>query len=224
MCTKYMSPTDRDMEAFYGLKKGNPWRGSAMFPRSEGPFLRAARDVDPDPPLGRELVFGQWALVPWFAKTRKLPYLTVNARSEEISTKASYKHPWARGQRCIIPAVSFEEPNWSSGRNEWWRFKRADGQLFSLAGIWNAWTDPETGEILLSYTMLTINADAHPLMRRFHKPDPKLPPDQQDKRSVVPLELKDVDTWLGGTIEEAHKLVQLAPVEIFEAAPAVEER
>lgn len=41
--------------------------------------------------------------------------------------------------------------------------------------------------------MLTINADSHPLMRRMHKPDPKLPADQQDKRSVVPIEFADVD-------------------------------
>jgi hypothetical protein len=27
--------------------------------------------------------------------------------------------------------------------------------------------------------MLTLNADAHPLMRGMHKPDPKLGPDQQ---------------------------------------------
>lgn len=36
--------------------------------------------------------------------------------------------------------------------------------------------------------MLTVNADDHPIMSRMHKPDPKLPPDQQDKRSVVAIE------------------------------------
>jgi hypothetical protein len=41
--------------------------------------------------------------------------------------------------------------------------------------------------------MLTINADVHPLMRRMHKPDPKVGPEQQDKRSVIPIELCDVD-------------------------------
>lgn len=42
------------------------------------------------------------------------------------------------------------------------------------------------------YTMLTVNADSHPLMSRMHKPDPKLPTDQQGKRSVMPIEIKDV--------------------------------
>jgi len=71
------------------------------------------------------------------------------------------------------------------------------------AGLWNIWTDSVTGEILESYTMLTVNADHYPLMSRMHKPDPKLPPDRQDKRSVVPIEPADVDAWLYGSTDEA---------------------
>jgi hypothetical protein len=68
--------------------------------------------------------------------------------------------------------------------------------------------------------MLTMNADAHPLMRWMHKPDPKLPPDQQDKRSVIPIEAKDVGQWLRSTLDEARALLRLAPVDAFEAGPA----
>ena len=60
--------------------------------------------------------------------------------------------------------------------------------------------------------MLTINADTHPLMKRMHKPDPKAPADAQDKRSVIPIEAGDVDTWLAGTVEEASTLLRLATV------------
>jgi hypothetical protein len=67
--------------------------------------------------------------------------------------------------------------------------------------------------------MLTSNADTHPLMSRMHKPDPKLRPDQQDKRSVVTIELADVDGWLFGTAEVARSLVRVPPVEMFEAGP-----
>jgi putative SOS response-associated peptidase YedK len=77
-----------------------------------------------------------------------------------------------------------------------------------------------TGEVVESYTMLTLNADAHPLMRRMHKPDPALGPDQQDKRSVIPIELEDVDTWLLGSQEDARRLLQLAPADIFQATTA----
>jgi putative SOS response-associated peptidase YedK len=84
---------------------------------------------------------------------------------------------------------------------------------------WNSWTDKTSGEAFESYTMLTLNGDCHPLMNRMHKPDPKLGPGQQDKRSVVPIELDDVDAWLNGSQEAAAALVRLAPAEVFDAVP-----
>ncbi len=158
------------------------------------------------------MVVGQWGLIPWFAKEPKLPYSTNNARSEELASKASYKTPWVRGQRCIIPAWSFDEPCWETGRNVWWRFKRADGKPWGLAGLWNTWVDKSSGEVHESYTMLTVNADVHPLMSRMHKPDPKLPPDQQDKRSVIAIDDEDVDQWLAGTVQESMSLLHAPPV------------
>jgi hypothetical protein len=46
----------------------------------------------------------------------------------------------------------------------------------------------------------------------------------QDKRSVVPIELADADQWLHGTVDEARRLVQLAPLEVFVAGPLTEAR
>jgi putative SOS response-associated peptidase YedK len=217
MCNRYVSPEAGDIERYWQLGAGTPWRLSEVYPRAPGPFIRAARKATT---AQRELVVGQWGLVPWFAKTAKLAYSTNNARFEEIAAKASFKHSWLDGKRCIIPAVSFDEPNWESGRNVWWRFRRADGAPWGLAGLWNTWTDKASGEIVESYTMLTLNADAHPLMSRMHKPDPKLGPDAQDKRSVVAIELADVDPWLFGTLAQAATLVQVPRVELFDAGPA----
>ena len=217
MCTRYISPEAGDIERHWhvGGRQAPPWVRD-VYPRYQAPFIRSARHSLSHE---RELVVGQWALVPWFAKTARLPYLTCNARSEEVAGKASYKLPWARGQRCIIPALAFFEPNWQSGQHVPWCFRRADGHPWGLAGLWNAWTDKETGEMVESYTMLTINADAHPLMNRMHRPDPKLPPDQQDKRSVIPIEAEDVDLWLSAPVAEAARLLKLAPEAIFEARP-----
>lgn len=67
--------------------------------------------------------------------------------------------------------------------------------------------------------MLTINADAHPIMRRMHKPDPRLPANRQDKRSVIPIERADEDAWLRGSVVAAQQLLKMAPVEVFDAGP-----
>ena len=58
-------------------------------------------------------------------------------------------------------------------------------------------------------------------MSRRHKPDPKLGPDQQDKRSVIPLDPADYDQWLAGTLEDAKALLRLAPLEMFDAGPVL---
>ncbi len=47
-----------------------------------------------------------------------------------------------------------------------------------------------------------------------------LPLEDQDKRSVIPIELADVDAWLAGTQQEAQALLRLSPVEIFDACAA----
>lgn len=218
VCNRYVAPDAAAIERHWHVGARQPWRGAEVFPRSLAPFIRAARDSSE---AARELVIGQWGLVPWFAKTAKLTYSTNNARFEELAQKASYKDSWAKGRRCIIPALSFDEPNWETGRNVWWRFRRPDGAPLGLAGLWNTWTDRATGEVVESYTMLTLNADACPLMSRMHKPDPKLPADQQDKRSVVPIAFGDVDRWLFGTQSDAVALVALADPASYEARPLV---
>lgn len=224
MCNRYHSPSAADIRAQFATPDGGAeWSGGGVFPRAPGPFVRQRRpapgravQADPglglDPSQGRELVLGQWALIPSFAKSPRLPYSTNNARSEELATKPSYKLPWARGQRCIVPAWSFDEPCWESGRNVWWRFHRADGRAWGLAGLWHTWVDPLSGALCESYTLLTTNADAHPLMGRMHKPDPQLPPDQQDKRSVVAIADQDAERWLSGSQAQAQALLLAPPV------------
>ena len=108
----------------------------------------------------REGAVGQWALIADNAKEAKSSarIMTNNARSESLASRPTFRGPWSRGQRCLIPADSFLEPNWESGKNEWWRFRRADGNPWGLAGLWNAWTDPNTGDLIESFTMLTMNA------------------------------------------------------------------
>jgi len=215
MCTRYITPDQAAIERAWEIGRRNHPRWAAeLFPRAQWPFLRTRNGGVID------LIVGTWGLIPTWSKTTKLSYSTSNCRSEEATAKPTFRDAWRTGQRCIIPAVSFDEPCWETGKNVWWRFRRADGQPWGLAGIWNTWLNRATGEVVESYTMLTVNADSHPLMARMHKPDPRLPPDQQDKRSVVAIGQANLEQWLQGTIEEAERLLKPPPMELIEAGPA----
>lgn len=212
MCTRYISPDQADIERAWHIGRHNQKRWARdIFPRALGPFLRQGQ-AD-----GLDLAVGTWGLIPSWSKTPVLKYSTCNCRSEEAVGKPTFRDAWRRGQRCIIPALSFDEPCWETGKNIWWRFRRLDEQPWSLAGLWNTWVDRLTGEVVESYTMLTVNADAHPIMGRMHKPDPKLPADQQDKRSVVAIEQSAVEQWLQGNVDEAASLLLPPAVELIQA-------
>ena len=220
MCTRYVSPEAAAIERHWRIGRGQPfrWPRTELFPKYAGPFLRAA---GPQATPCIEVTLGQWWLIADGASERVPQAKTCNARWEDLARRWSFKGPWQRGQRCIIPAECFYEPNWESGRHEPWCFRAADGSPWGLAGLWNEWVDQATGESYLSYAMLTQNADQHDLMKRMHKPDPKLPPHAQDKRSVVPIAACDAAAWLFGSLTEATSMIRPAPVEWFDARPEV---
>ena len=67
----------------------------------------------------------------------------------------------ARGQRCIVPMDAFFEPNWETGKHIRGKFSRHDGAPIAVAGLW-AWWRGKGDQELISYALLTVNADAHP--------------------------------------------------------------
>ena len=215
MCTRYIPPDLAALERAWHIGRHNqPKWAKEVFPRALGPFLRL------DGAGQLSLVVGSWGLVPSWSATPVLKYATSNCRAEEAAGKPTFRDAWRRGQRCIIPALSFDEPCWETGKNVWWRFRRADGQPWGLAGLWNTWVDRQSGEGVETYTMLTVNADAHPLMSRMHRPDPRLPAEQQDKRSVVAIESGAVERWLQGSWEEAAPLLVPPAADEIEVGPA----
>jgi putative SOS response-associated peptidase YedK len=114
MCTRYISLEPGDIERHWRVGGRSPMRWvRVVFPNYQSAFIREAREVAT---FERGLVVGQWSLIPWFAKERKLKFPTASARSEELTQKSSYKHPWAPGQRCIIPAEAFFEPCWETSK------------------------------------------------------------------------------------------------------------
>ena len=104
-------------------------------------------------------------------------------------------------------------------------FRRVDGAPWGVAGLRSQWTDLATGQVINNYTMLTMNANSHSLMSRMHREelDPKtkqpLPPEKQDKWSLVLPQRGELDWWLKGTVEEAQALIKLTLAELFVAGP-----
>jgi putative SOS response-associated peptidase YedK len=86
-----------------------------------------------------------------------------------------------------------------------------DRKPFAIAGLWRAWEEPDG--TALSFTMLTVNADEHPLMRRFHRPG-------SEKRSVVILRPEEYGDWLGArSTDEARSFLNLFPADEMAAEP-----
>lgn len=191
--------------------------GGTAYKRSVAPLSLAPIIIGPG--VTR---LAQWGMIPRGSDT-KIPTTTKgqrmstnNARRETIAKSWTYGDAWQKGRRCLIPADSYVEPYWGTGKNIWWSLWRADGTPWALAGIWSEWVDPRTGEVVVNYSMITQNCDGHPLLSMFHKPDKDLPPGApQDKRAAVPILAADWDTWLTGTVEEAEALIQLQPMGMY---------
>lgn len=162
---------------------------------------------------------GQWGMIKPGSKTNRPAshaIRTNNARLEGITERITFRQAWEQGQRCLVPAEWYQEPNWETKRNIWWRLKRADGAPWAIAGLWSEWVDPSSGELVPNFTMVTVNCDGHPLLSRLHKPDDKLPDDAQDKRSLVCLEPGQWDAWLHGDEATARSLLVPPETEVFD--------
>lgn len=183
---------------------------------------------------------GQWGMIPPDSTSRRpmskangRPLSTNNARRETVASAWTYRGPWARGQRCLIPAWWFQEPYWgirrtdpmaAAAKSTPWHFWREDGLPWMLAGLWSEWSDVQTGEVVLSYTMLTQNCDGHPILELMHKPDTSLPAHRQDKRTVVPIWEQDQDAWLHGSTTQAAQLIRVPAPDTLKHGPADPER
>jgi putative SOS response-associated peptidase YedK len=233
MCNLYQMTPKNDLEVFVrrvvrgDLRLDDYNASKPVGPFGAGILLRANAD-------GLRGEVGQWGLIrpgqteridyiqPKAVPGKKMaaprPRSTNNARIEGLESKPTFAPAWRAKQRCLIPAAWYAEPNWETGRNVWWHLRRADGLPWFLAGLWSEWTDPSSGELVPNFTMITTNCDSHPLLRRLHKPDPKLPPDQQDKRSLIQIEPGDWKQWLHGPVEDALALIRPAPAEVFDLA------
>lgn len=89
------------------------------------------------------------------------------------------------------------------------RIGNANGEPLRVAGLWSAWRDSQ-GQTLHSFTMLTINADHHPLMNQFHKA-------ADEKRMIVIVPPERYEEWLKASPGESGDFLRTWPVESMTA-------
>ena len=128
--------------------------------------------------------------------------------------RITVRFAWRHGQRCIIPAEAFYEPDWRSGKAVPTRIARADGKPMGIAGLRSWWKSPKD-ELVHSFAMLTINAASHPLMNQFHKVT-------DEKRMVVILSEGTYQDWLEAPLGRTSDFLMPYPADALVAmAPPV---
>ncbi len=138
----------------------------------------------------------KFGLIPSWAKDSKISRHTYNARSETVREKPSFRQAWKQRRYAIAILDNYYEPSYVSGKAERWRIELESQDPFGIASLWDTWTDPSTGELVTSFTMLTVNADSHPVMKQFHKPG-------DEKRTPVVLNTDQFNQWLGADDAQA---------------------
>lgn len=214
MCSNYDSVSSSDrLRVFFGVEVPDPTIKSEVWPLYEAPFIRRHphRDVGDDAVPPREAMAGLFGLVPHWAGELSFGRRTYNARSETVAEKPSFRDAWRNAQHCIIPVERIYEPDWRSGVSVPTRIQRRDDAPMGIAGLWTS-NRKATGQEVLSFTMLTVNADDHELFRNYHKPD-------DEKRMVVILHEHEYDAWLDAPAAGSMLFMKQYPARLLYAAP-----
>jgi len=198
-----------------------------VWPRRPGVFIRladapaqAGETGAGTAPAGRELVAGQLGLVPRWVKSASDARLRSTkldvARTEIVTTSNNFRDAWLAGQYCIVPMMAFLEDDWRSGKAVPTRIARVDGQPMGVAGLWERWVGTD-GEAIVSYTLLTVNANSHALMHRYQQPG-------SEKRMPVILNEGAFEAWLGARPEKAREFMRAYPAGALTANPVEKTR
>ena len=217
MCSHYQAMKDRERyRRHFGIEPPDDLGKFDVWPMYAASFIRRPREADAGDEAvpERDALPSQFGLIPHWATDTTIARHTYNARSETVATKPSFRDAWKHGQRCIIPAEAFYEPDWRSGKAVPTRIARADGEPMGIAGLWSWWKSPKGG-LVHSFAMLTINAAEHRLMNQFHKPT-------DEKRMVVILTEGTYQDWLEAPLGRANDFLLPYPADVLVAmAPPV---
>lgn len=150
-----------------------------------------------------------WGFVPHWAKDMKGSRF-INARAETAAEKPSFRDAF-QSRRCVIPADAFYEWDAREQPKAPYRIQPENKAPFAFAGLWDAWQNPQTGEIIESFAILTTAATA--AMQGCH-----------DRMPVMLTTAAALTLWLdpaspGPTL---HKLLQPEQQPALVLSPATE--
>jgi putative SOS response-associated peptidase YedK len=181
-----------------------------------------------------QLELMQWGLVPSWSRDPKLPYSTINARAETITSKPTFRKPLAT-QRCLVPATGYFE--WVQGAGnasvkqgnrgkQPYRIRllgeemdRADS-IFAFAGLYDLWHGPG-GQELRTYTIVTTEANV--ALSAIHSRMPVILP-RDAEGAWLDRDNTDVETLLSLLQPYPEDLMTAYPVSTLVNKPSNEGR
>ncbi|MGB0661178.1 MAG: SOS response-associated peptidase [Mangrovicoccus sp.] len=152
---------------------------------------------------GRQLVSMRWGFLPHWYKSPSDGPLLINARAETLAEKPAFRAA-CRERRCLIPATGFYEwtKDEAGNRLPWYIHPQGDVPLV-FAGLWQSWTQPESGESLQTCAIVTTQSNSS--LSFIHH------------RMPVTLAPEDYGLWLGEKGKGAARLMQPGPEDRFSA-------
>ena len=142
----------------------------------------------------RNLEMMRWGIIPFWSKTEKMKYSLINARDDKLLDNRVYA-PLLPGRRCLIIADGFYEWRKEGKERIPMRITLKGGGLFSFAGLWSPWTNPETQELINTCTIITTS------------PNELLAPIHNRMPVILPHEAEEM--WLDPRVQSPDTLVSL---------------
>jgi putative SOS response-associated peptidase YedK len=139
----------------------------------------------------------KWGLIPKWAKDPKIGNKLINARSETIDEKPSFKESFYQ-KRCIIPASGFYEWVKEGNQKRPYQFTLEDSEPFAFAGIWSRWKHESDGEVQEKVTCSLLTKESNSFMESYHH------------RMPVMLKPNEGELWLERGTEKGALLAMLS--------------
>ena len=135
------------------------------------PLLPVITQEEPD-----RIRLMEWGLIPAWAgdsqKAKQIRTGTYNARAESLHEKPSFREPF-RSSRCWVIAHGFFEWQHVGRMRVPWYIRLRNNEPFVFAGLYDSWRDPETGDVLETFSIVTTAANQ--VMEKIHNTKKRMP-------------------------------------------------